>query len=228
MESNPGNIISLIKKQGVIPLFYHDDAEECIAVVNALYSAGIRIVEYTNRGSKAINNFKVLVQTRNKQWENLVLGAGTIKTIEAANEFINAGADFIICPCVIPEVAKVVREKNLLWIPGCMTSTEITVAEQHRAKLIKIFPGSLLGASYIKALKEVFSNLLFMPTGGVEISKENFSEWFDAGVCAVGLGSKLISKEILEKKNYKAIEKTAAKALRLIKKINTQTNKDDN
>lgn len=220
MKSAPENIISLIKKQGVIPLFYHDDAQESISVVNALYNAGIRIVEYTNRGSKAIDNFKALLQTRDKQWQDLLLGAGTIKTTEAANGFINAGADFIICPCVIPEVAKAVHEKNLLWIPGCITSTEITIAEQHGAKLIKIFPGSLLGASYIKALKEIFPDLLFMPTGGVDISEENFSEWFNAGVSAVGLGSKLISKEVLEKKDYKAIEQAAAKALALVEKIN--------
>ena len=212
-------IISTIKEQGVIPLFYHDDVEVSIAVVNALYNAGIRVVEYTNRGAKAIDNFKALIETRDKQWSDLILSVGTIKTVEAAQQFINAGTDFIICPGTIPGVAKATQDAGLMWVPGCMTSTEIIIAEQHGARLVKLFPGSLLGPSYVSAVKEIFPDLLFMPTGGVELAEENIRAWFKAGVSAVGLGSKVISKEFLANKDYAAIEALAKKALKIVEQI---------
>ncbi|MEP6465968.1 MAG: bifunctional 4-hydroxy-2-oxoglutarate aldolase/2-dehydro-3-deoxy-phosphogluconate aldolase [Parafilimonas sp.] len=213
------NIISIIQEQGVIPLFYNDDEEVSIAIADALYNAGIRIVEYTNRGSNAVKNFEALTTLRDKQWPELILCAGTVKFLHEAKAFIHAGADFIICPGVIPDVAKVVHEAGLLWVPGCMSSTEIIIAEQNGAKLVKLFPGSLLGPAYLKAIKEIFPGLLFMPTGGVDITEENLSAWFKAGVVAVGLGSKLISKDVMLHKNYTAVNKLAAKALALIKKI---------
>jgi 2-dehydro-3-deoxyphosphogluconate aldolase / (4S)-4-hydroxy-2-oxoglutarate aldolase len=219
MKTTTENIISIIKEQGVIPLFYHDDAEVSIEIIQALYIAGIRVVEYTNRGSKAIDNFKALLNIRDKQWPELILSAGTVKTVDAAQQFIDAGADFIICPGVIPAIVKPVQEAGLLWVPGCMTPTEIIIAEQHGAKLVKLFPGSLLGPSYLTAIKEIFPGLMFMPTGGVDVSEENMRAWFNAGVVAVGLGSKVISKGLMQKKDYAAIGDLAAKALMLAKKI---------
>src|SRR5699024_1826929 len=111
--------------------------------------------------------------------------------------FIDAGADFIICPGWIREVAKVADENNLLWIPGCMTPSEIIAAENAGAKMIKLFPGSQLGPGFVKSIKPVFPHLLFMPTGGVDVTKENLTEWFQSGVCAVGMGSKLVRKDLL-------------------------------
>lgn len=217
--TNIENIISIVKEQGIIPLFYHDDTEVSIEVVNALYHAGVRVVEYTNRGSRALNNFKVLLATRAEQWPGLLLSVGTIKTAEAAKQFIDVGADFIICPGVIPEVAKVVHDAGLLWVPGCMTPTEIIIAEQHGAKLVKLFPGNLLGPSFVSAVKELFPDLLFMPTGGVEVSEENMGAWFKAGVCAVGLGSKVISKEVLKNRDYATIASLAKQALDIVQSI---------
>jgi len=216
---NKEDIMNIIKEQGIIPLFYHDDVNVSIAVVNALYNAGIRVVEYTNRGSKSIDNFKALIETRDKQWADLILSVGTIKNIEAANQFINAGTDFIICPGIIADVAKTIQDAGLLWVPGCMTPSEIIVAEQHGAKLVKLFPGSLLGPSYVSAIKELFPGILFMPTGGVDTTEDNLRAWFKAGVCAVGMGSKLVSKELLASKDYAAIELSAKKVLQLIKQI---------
>ncbi len=219
MKPTSNDIISIVKQQGVIPLFYHDDANESIAIVDALYNAGIRIVEYTNRGSKAVENFKALLSARKTKWPELFLSVGTIKTTEAAQQFIDAGADFIICPGVIPEVAALAHNAGLVWVPGCMTSTEIIIAEQHGAKLVKLFPGSLLGPSYVSAIKEIFPELMFMPTGGVDVNEENLSKWFNAGVVAVGLGSKVISKEFVNKKDYASIEALARKALDIVQKI---------
>lgn len=217
--SNTENIIGMVKEQGIIPLFYHEDAFVSIEVVNALYNAGVRIVEYTNRGAKALENFKMLLATRDKQWPGLLLSVGTIKTVESAQQFIHAGADFIICPGVIPAVAIASHEAGLLWVPGCMTPTEIMIAEQHGAKLVKLFPGNLLGPSFVSAVKELFPGLLFMPTGGVDVSEENIGAWFKAGVCAVGLGSKVISKDILEQKDYQSVTKLAEKALQIVQSV---------
>jgi 2-dehydro-3-deoxyphosphogluconate aldolase/(4S)-4-hydroxy-2-oxoglutarate aldolase len=149
----------------------------------------------------------------------LQLGAGTIKTAVDAQLFITAGADFIVCPVVNIEVANIVHKADLLWIPGCMTATEIYTAEANGATIVKIFPGNILGPSYIAGIKEIFPNLLFMPTGGVDVSKENLSAWFNAGVCAVGMGSKLVSKSILENKNFKKLSTLTKEVLQIIQSL---------
>lgn len=219
MSRNPELISRLIAQQGVIPLFYHEDAAVSISVVEALYKAGIRIIEYTNRGENALANFKALVQKRNESWPDLFLSAGTIKTVEDARNFIEAGADFIISPGVIPAVAKLVHEANLLWIPGCMTPSEIMLAEQSGAKWVKLFPGNLLGPSFVKGVKEIFPRLKFMPTGGVELTEQSVGEWFKAGVSAVGLGSKMMSEAVLSRKDYSEIETLARSALEIVHKV---------
>jgi 2-dehydro-3-deoxyphosphogluconate aldolase/(4S)-4-hydroxy-2-oxoglutarate aldolase len=147
------------------------------------------------------------------------LGIGTIKTIADAEQFINAGADFIIAPVVFPPVAKVVQDAGLLWIPGCLTPTEVFTAEMNGAKMVKIFPGSVVGPSYISAIKELFPGLLFMPTGGVDTTAENIKEWFDAGVVAVGMGSKLISKSVLQNQEYEKLTAQTKAVLAILNNI---------
>ena len=144
------------------------------------------------------------------------LGAGTIRNKIEATEFINEGADFIVSPGVTHDVASLADKNDILWIPGCMTPTEIDEAERNGASLVKIFPGNILGPGFVSAIKELFPNLLFMPTGGVEVDKENLQGWFKAGVVAVGMGSKLVSKKLMEEKNYTAIEKMTKEVLDLI------------
>jgi 2-dehydro-3-deoxyphosphogluconate aldolase/(4S)-4-hydroxy-2-oxoglutarate aldolase len=203
--SKQQTIIEQVLQQKMLPLWYHDSREVSIEVLRALYAAGIKAVEYTNRGAAALDNFKAMRQIVNKEMPGMLLGIGTIKTTGDAENFIAAGADFIICPVVYPPVARIVEEADLMWIPGCLTPTEIFTAEMNGAKLVKIFPGSLVGPSYISAIKELFPGLLFMPTGGVDTTAENIKAWFSNGVCAVGMGSKLISKTILDNKDYTKI-----------------------
>ena len=213
------DILLLIQSQGILPLFYHDDKEVCVSVIDSLYHAGIRCVEFTNRGAYALQNYKHLVSIINERWQGLQLGIGTILNADEASDFIKAGASFIVCPGVIPGVAEVVNKASLLWIPGCLTATEIIVAKDNDAKLVKIFPGSLSGPSYISALKEIFPDLLFMPTGGVEVTESSIRSWFNAGVCAVGLGSKVISKEALVNKDYQGIQTLVSQAMSLVKEV---------
>jgi 2-dehydro-3-deoxyphosphogluconate aldolase/(4S)-4-hydroxy-2-oxoglutarate aldolase len=149
----------------------------------------------------------------------MYLGAGTVKSVEDAEAFISAGADFIVSPIVNTEVGKIAARHQMLWIPGCMSATEIYTAQQNGAALIKIFPANILGPGFISAVKEVFGGQLFMPTGGVDLSSENISAWFKAGVCAVGMGSKLISKNVLENRLYDQLYTDTVAVLETIKSI---------
>src|SRR6478735_7790615 len=149
---NKEEIILLIQHQRILPLFYHDDIAVCKGVIDVLFNAGIRAVEFTNRGVHALQNFIKLSSLVDERWQGLQLGIGTILNIDEAQAYIDANAAFIVCPGVIPAVAQTVQDGGLLWIPGCMTPTEIIIAKDNGAKLVKIFPGSLVGPSYISAI----------------------------------------------------------------------------
>jgi 2-dehydro-3-deoxyphosphogluconate aldolase / (4S)-4-hydroxy-2-oxoglutarate aldolase len=217
---NQSSVLKAITNQGMLPLFFHPNEQISIEITQTVYDAGVRVIEYTNRGPEALANFKKLKQVALSKMPELKLGIGTIKNIVEALAFIEAGADFIVCPIVSPKVAELVNKKGLLWIPGCMTPTEISIAQEYGAKLIKIFPANVLGQEFISSIKELFSGQLFMPTGGVDLSKENISSWFNAGVCAVGMGSKLISKDIMNEGKYDVLSQKTKEVLAVIKSIN--------
>jgi 2-dehydro-3-deoxyphosphogluconate aldolase/(4S)-4-hydroxy-2-oxoglutarate aldolase len=212
-------ILDLIPQQGILPLYFNKDTEVSINVLKALYTAGIRAVEYTNRGEAALQNFKEMRKVCDTELKGMYLGIGTIKNGEMAQTFIDAGTDYIICPGLVESVAAVADRNKMLWVPGCMTPSEIIKAETLGAKMIKLFPGNILGPGFMSAIKELFPNLLFMPTGGVEMDKENIGGWFKAGVCAVGMGSKLITKQLLESKDYAQISKATEEVLAIVKTI---------
>ncbi|PIF34418.1 2-dehydro-3-deoxyphosphogluconate aldolase/(4S)-4-hydroxy-2-oxoglutarate aldolase [Flavobacterium sp. 9] len=210
------SVIQQIIQAGLLPLYYNDSKDLSIEILKALYQSGIRVLEYTNRGENALENFKVLKTIAQQEMPDLLLGIGTIKTAKQAKDFIDLGADFIVSPIVSSEVAKVVSEHHLTWIPGCLTPSEIHQAQELGAKLIKIFPGNLVGSSYIQTIKDIFPELLFMPTGGVEPERQNLRDWFDAGVSAVGMGSKLLKNSIIEENNFEALSDYISKVMLLI------------
>jgi len=212
-------LLRLIPEQGILPLYFYKDTEVSLQVLRALYNSGIRTVEYTNRGEAALQNFKKMRELCDTELKGMYLGIGTIKNGGIAQTFIDAGTDFIICPGLIEEVAEVSDKNNMLWVPGCMTPTEIIRAETLGAKMIKLFPGNILGPEFMSAIKALFPDLLFIPTGGVYLDKENIAGWFKAGVCAVGMGSKLISKQLLEEKNYAKIEEFTKEVLCIVKSV---------
>ncbi len=211
------SVLSNILAQGMLPLFFYEDAVVSLEIISTLYKAGVRVIEYTNRGKEALDNFKAIKKVVNKEMPGLFLGIGTIKNVSDAEAFIDVGADFIVSPIVNPEVAKVAHKHKLLWIPGCMTPTEIYLAQKNGADLIKIFPANILGPAFISSVRELFPGQLFIPTGGVEMNAKNISLWFHAGVGAVGMGSKLITKEILEKRQYDQLYTDTIKAIELVK-----------
>lgn len=212
-------LLTLIPGQGILPLYFTKDTEVSISVLKALYNAGIRAVEYTNRGEGALQNFKKMREVCDSELEGMYLGVGTIKDGAMAQTFIDAGADYIISPGLVESVIEVADKNNMLWVPGCMTPSEIIRAETLGAKMVKLFPGNILGPGFLSAIKELFPNLLFMPTGGVDLDEANIAGWFKAGVCAVGMGSKLISKQLLEEKNYAQIEALTRQAMGIVKSV---------
>jgi 2-dehydro-3-deoxyphosphogluconate aldolase/(4S)-4-hydroxy-2-oxoglutarate aldolase len=217
--SSAKQVTDVIIQQGMLPLYFNADETVSVEVLRAVYKAGVKAIEYTNRGEAALKNFTKLVQIRNAEMPGLLMGVGTIKNLQQAEDYLKAGADFLVSPGFVAEVASYAVGKDIFYAPGCMTPSEIIAAENAGIKFIKLFPGNMLGPEFLSGIKDIFPKLLFMPTGGVDTTKENIEGWFKAGVCAVGMGSKLISKKLMEQKDYLTIEKTTKEVLELIATI---------
>jgi 2-dehydro-3-deoxyphosphogluconate aldolase/(4S)-4-hydroxy-2-oxoglutarate aldolase len=212
-------VLQTILGQGILPLFYWENPLVCLKVIQTLYRAGVRAVEYTNRGPAALENFKILKSTLAAEAPGLNLGIGTIKSVEEAHDFIRAGADFIVAPIVNPEVGSIAATAGLLWVPGCMTPTEIWEAQRYGARVIKLFPANVLGPEFVSSIREIFPDAVFIPTGGVEIDEHNIRSWVRAGVSAVGLGSRLISRDILRNENYDLLHEKTLRALEIARLV---------
>jgi 2-dehydro-3-deoxyphosphogluconate aldolase/(4S)-4-hydroxy-2-oxoglutarate aldolase len=219
LMSNTQKVTEAIVAQGILPLYFNPDETVSIEVLRAIYKAGIKAVEYTNRGEAALKNFTAMIAVRNAEMPGLLMGVGTIKNLQHAEDYMAAGADFLVSPGFVKEVADYAVKNDIFYGPGCMTPTEIIAAENAGIKFIKLFPGNMLGPEFLSGIKDIFPKLLFMPTGGVDTTKENIEGWYNAGVCAVGMGSKLISKKLMEAKDYTTIENETKTVLALIQSI---------
>ncbi|HEY1869792.1 MAG TPA: bifunctional 4-hydroxy-2-oxoglutarate aldolase/2-dehydro-3-deoxy-phosphogluconate aldolase [Chitinophagaceae bacterium] len=213
------NVLDTILRQGILPLYFNADETVSIEVLRSISRAGLKAVEYTNRGEAALKNFKKLVAIKNSETPEMLLGIGTIKTVQQAKDYVDAGADFLVSPSFMPDIVDYANSINIFYAPGCMTPSEINAAENKGITFIKLFPGNLLGPEFVSSIKDIFPKLLFMPTGGVDTTKENIEGWFKAGVCAVGMGSKLISKKLMEQKDYATIERVTKEVLTTIQGI---------
>ncbi len=217
--STTKQITEAIIAQGILPLYFNPSEEVSVAILKAVYKAGIKAIEYTNRGEAALYNFGKLVAVRNEEMPGMLLGVGTIKNLHQAEAYVAAGADFLVSPGFVPEVAAYAIARDMFYAPGCMTPTEIIAAENAGIGFIKLFPGNMLGPTFLSSIKEIFPKLLFMPTGGVDTTRENIEEWYKSGVCAVGMGSKLISKKLMDAKDYATIEAETKAVLATIQSI---------
>lgn len=218
MKFSKSDIIAAMEETGMIPVFNHSDIEVAKEVMDASYRAGVRVFEFTNRGNNSLEVFKDL-KTHADQYEGMILGIGTIFTPTEVEEFLEAGADFIVSPALIPSVAVVCNRQDILWIPGCGTVTEIFNAKEMGAQVFKAFPGNVLGPSFVSAVKAVLPEIKIMPTGGVEPTEDNLGKWFKAGVTCVGMGSQLFKKEWIQDKKYDALEEKISQALSVIKSL---------
>ena len=211
-------IVSRMKELGLVPLFTHDDITTAQQVIEAAYRGGVRVFEFTNRKK---NSFEVFVEMLEycQKFPDLMLGIGTVMDGPTTKKFIDAGAHFIISPILKLEMAEVCHAHNILWMPGCATLTEIVTAKEHGAKVIKVFPGSVLGPAFVSSIMPVVPDLQLMITGGVEPNEKNLGGWFKAGAMSVGMGSQLFTKEILERKDWKALEASVSDILQIIRTI---------
>jgi 2-dehydro-3-deoxyphosphogluconate aldolase/(4S)-4-hydroxy-2-oxoglutarate aldolase len=204
---------------GMIPVFYNKDAEVCKKVLKACYDGGVRVFEFTNRGDFAHEVFAELNKYAARELPDMILGVGSVCDAGTTSLYIQLGANFIVSPLINPDMAKVCNRRKISWSPGCGSVTEIGEAEELGAEIVKIFPGSQVGGpKFVEAVKGPLPWSSIMPTGGVDVSEENLSAWFKAGVTCVGMGSQLITKDILNNQNWEELTAKCIQAMTIIKK----------
>jgi len=204
---------------GMVPLFFHSDIDVAKAILKACYDGGARLIEFTSRGDFAIEVFKELIQFAKQELPGMILGVGSVTDAAAASQYMLYGANFIVTPVLREDIAIVCNRRKVLWSPGCGSLTEIAKAEELGCEIVKLFPGSTYGPGFVKAIKGPQPWTSIMPTGGVSTEESNLKAWFEAGVTCVGMGSKLISKEVIASKDYKGLTAEVEKVLALIKSI---------
>lgn len=201
----------------IVPLFFNADLGVAQNVLKACYDGGIRVFEFTNRGAEAPTIFAKLIDFCEKECPDLVLGIGTIYDAKQASEFIQMGADFMLQPFTTPEVGEICAKHDIPWMPGTMTLTEIRNAELLGAKIVKIFPGNVVGPGFVKAIKGPMPHSKIMVTGGVEPTQESMKTWFDAGAAVVGMGSQLFPPALIAKQDYQSISTTISDLIDIYK-----------
>ena len=211
-----------VKETGLVPLYFNKDAETVKNVVKACYDGGARIFEFTNRGDFAHEVFSELIKYAIKNLPGMILGVGSIEDAATSAIYMQSGANFIVSPILNPEMAKVCNRRKVAWIPGCGTLTEIAYAEELGVEIVKIFPAMQVGGpDFIKNIKGPRPWTNIMPTGGVEPTEENLKAWFQGGAYCVGMGSKLITKELIAAGDWTGIAANVNKALEIIQSIRT-------
>ena len=212
-------VVSAMQETGMVPLFYHPDPELGKKVLKACYDGGARLLEFTARGDFAFEVFSELNKYALNELPGMIMGVGSITDGPAASLFMQMGANFIVTPSLREDIALICNRRKVLWSPGCGSLTEINRAEELGCEVIKLFPGSTYGPGFVKAIKGPQPWTSIMPTGGVSTEEGNLRAWFDAGVTCVGMGSKLISKEILASKDFEQLQQLVRATLDVIKRV---------
>lgn len=212
--------LNLLKQIGLVPVFYNSDPETAKNIAIACAEGGARLVEFTNRGDRAINVFTQIEEYCAKQCKEVVLGVGSIVDAPTAAMYISAGTNFIVGPVLDTDTAKICNSRKIPYSPGCGSVTEIHQAEILGVEVCKVFPGAQVGGpEFVKSVKGPCPWTEIMPTGGVSPTRESLKAWFDAGIIAAGVGSNLITNELVSTKDYKGITKKVKETLELIKEV---------
>lgn len=215
-------VINTMIETGLVPVFYHADVEVASSIVSALAEAGVRCIEFVNRGDQAHLVFTELIR-RFGDKDNVILGAGSVVDPVTAGQYIQLGANFIVGPLLNPDVARICNRRKVAYSPGCGTASEISAAEELGVEIVKIFPGSEVGGpNFIKSIRGPMPWTYLMPTGGVAPTEENLRGWFEAGVVCVGMGSNLVRKDLVEKGDFDGIGAIAAQSLAIIQKVSSK------
>jgi len=212
-------LLQLMEDQGMVPLFYHPDIEVCKQVVKACYDGGARLLEFTNRGTFAHEVFTELSKYCQKELPGMALGVGSVTDAATASLYMQISASFIVTPVMREDIAVVCNRRRVPFMPGCGSLTEIGKAEELGCDIVKLFPGSVYGPNFIKSIKGPQPWTKVMPTGGVSPEKENLKSWFSAGAVCVGMGSKLLSTDLIKEKKYDAIRDKVSAALALVAEV---------
>ena len=212
--------LNYINNNKVVPVFYDPDIEIVKKITESCYKGGIKILEFTNRGDFAWEVFKELELFCRENFPEMILGTGSIVDSSTADLYMSLGSNFIVGPVTNSEVAKACNRKQIPYIPGCLTPTEISLAHELGSDVVKIFPAdSIGGPSFVKSVIAPMPWVKIMPTGGVDTNSESLKKWIESGVFAVGMGSKLFTKEIISDQNWELLTKNCKNLSETIKKI---------
>jgi 2-dehydro-3-deoxyphosphogluconate aldolase / (4S)-4-hydroxy-2-oxoglutarate aldolase len=220
------HVLNAMYEISLIPLFYHSDFETAKNIVSAVSRGGCKLLEFANRGDHAVEVFSALDTYFAKADPEIILGAGTILDPSTASLYINTGANFIVGPALNPEVARICNRRKIPYSPGCGSVSEISQAEELGCEICKIFPAEEGGGpKFVSSVLAPMPWVSLMPTGGVDPSSESISKWVNAGVVAMGMGSKLITAEAVKTKDWKGIEDKVRATLEMVKEAKKNRNK---
>lgn len=212
-------VLNKIQDTGMIPVYYQRDVETAKKVLKACYDGGVRVFEFTNRGDFAHEVFGKLVKWADIECPELALGAGSIVDAATAALYIQLGANFIVGPLLNPEISKVCNRRTIPYCPGCGTVSEVGTAQELGAELVKLFPGDVYTPKMVKALLAPCPWSKIMVTGGVAPTRENLTEWFQAGAFCVGMGSKLFPADKIATGRWTGITNRCQECLEIIKEV---------
>ncbi len=216
-------VLSALMTQGVIPVFYHPDAEVCTQVIQACANGGAKCIEFTNRGDFAAHVFYEVTRHFRQADPSVIMGVGSIVDAPTAGLYLANGARFVVSPLINAEVARLCNRRGVPYSPGCGSVTEIGDAQELGCEIVKMFPGSSVGGpEFVQNVMGPMPWTRIMPTGGVEPTEESLRKWFAAGIVACGMGSRLISKDLLDAGDYKGIEDKVRQTVQTIQTIRAQ------
>jgi 2-dehydro-3-deoxyphosphogluconate aldolase/(4S)-4-hydroxy-2-oxoglutarate aldolase len=213
-------VLAAMMDQSIIPVFYDPDVEVCRNVIQACANGGAKCVEFTNRGDFAAHAFLEVTRHFASADPSVVMGVGSIVDAPTAAIYIANGARFVVGPLLNADVARVCNRRGIPYSPGCGSATEIGDAQELGCEIVKIFPGASVGGpEFVRSVMAPMPWTRLMPTGGVEPTEDSLRKWFGAGIVACGVGSNLITKELLKAKDYAGIEAKVRDAIALTQRI---------
>jgi len=213
-------VLNTMVETGMVPVFYHPDLEVAKKVAAAVAEGGCPLLEFTNRGDHAWEVFSELERFCAREVPNMILGVGSVVDPGTASLYINCGANFVVGPLLNADVARACNRRKVPYSPGCGSASEISQAEELGCEIVKVFPGSEVGGpSFVKAVKGPCPWVSIMPTGGVDSTEASLKAWFDAGVTCVGMGSNLVSKDLLKAGDYAGIASKVRATLEIVRKV---------